>query len=117
LPVTGHEDQEKYSICLEAEVDIGCAAELKATLIEAVASRKEVRLNLEQVTGLDVTALQLLWAAARAAGQTGVPFSFTGEGRETLTRAAGEMGVDFALAAHSDAAAAQTAATSVEGAE
>ena len=75
MPITCHEDQERFSLCLEGELDIRCAAELKGTLLDALASQKEVRLDFEQATDLDVTALQVLWAAGRAHEQVGVPLS------------------------------------------
>ena len=117
LPVTCNEDQERYSICLAAEVDIRCAVDLKATLLDAVASRKEVRLELKRATELDVTAVQLLWAAVRALEQTGVALSLVGESREIMTRTAREMGLDFALAGSIDASANGDAAAIAEGAE
>lgn len=116
MPVICDEDQERFSIGLEAEVDIRCAAELKATLMDAIASRKEVQLDFERATDLDVTAVQLLWAAARAVEQTGVRFAFAGESRETLTRAAREMGLDFSPAGSIDTVAGRAAVATTESA-
>ncbi len=56
-------------IRLDGEIDIGCAAELKSVLEEALAVKGDVsdpaRISLAQVTAMDVTAVQLLWAAQR----------------------------------------------------
>jgi anti-anti-sigma factor len=54
-------------IRLQGEIDIASAAELKKVLLEALASGRELRVNTEGATRLDVTAWQLLWAAAREA--------------------------------------------------
>jgi anti-anti-sigma regulatory factor len=56
---------------LEGEVDIRAAVELKAILLAALVSRQELRVELAGVTTLDVTTLQLLWAAERAAAKAG----------------------------------------------
>jgi hypothetical protein len=41
--------------------------ELKTTLITAISSGKPVRVDMGRATDLDVTAVQLLWSAAREA--------------------------------------------------
>lgn len=56
---------------LSGAIDINCAAELKTLLLEALGCGAEIRVSVEQVTGLDVTAVQLLWAAERQARQAG----------------------------------------------
>src|SRR5277367_6160906 len=85
LPITCDEEAERYLIRLEAEVDIGSMAELKATLTEAIVSRKQVRLDCERATDFDIAALQLLWVAAREVERTGVPFWIAEPSREMLT--------------------------------
>lgn len=114
MPVTCDEDHEQYSICLQAEIDIRSAAELKATLLEAIASRKEVRIDLQRATEFDVTAVQLLWAAAREAERGGVPLSFAGQGSEALAHAASEMGLDSALRGSIEVAAVAAAGATAE---
>jgi ABC-type transporter Mla MlaB component len=52
-------------------MDINCAADFKTLLIQALASGKDMELDLRQATALDVTALQLLWAAEREARGSG----------------------------------------------
>ena len=56
---------------LEGEIDISSAEELKAMLVAAISSRKELQINLEATTDLDVTAIQLLCSAALEAEKTG----------------------------------------------
>ena len=50
------------------------AVELKALLIEALASGGDIRLDLRSVEDLDITAMQLLWGAAREANRAGSKF-------------------------------------------
>jgi anti-anti-sigma regulatory factor len=62
-------------IRLEGTVDISSAAELKALLIESLGSGSKVQVVLAETTDLDVTAVQLLWAANRQARASGVDVS------------------------------------------
>jgi anti-anti-sigma regulatory factor len=56
---------------LEGTVDISSAVELKGHLLETLKSGQDLRLDLSAATYLDVTAIQLLWAAQREAGVRG----------------------------------------------
>jgi hypothetical protein len=56
---------------LEGDYNISSAAELKAALLDGLASSKELELDLEGAGELDITFLQLLWAAEREAGRAG----------------------------------------------
>jgi anti-anti-sigma factor len=79
---------------LEGEIDVSCSAELKRGLIEAISSGKEVQLDLAQASDLDVTAIQLLWAARREAEKTGVSFVVAGDVPENIGRAVCEAGFE-----------------------
>lgn len=61
----------EWVLRLEGEVDISCAAEFKRALMEAVASGKRTRIDAGGVEEVDVTAIQLLWAAARECEKSG----------------------------------------------
>ena len=63
-------------IGLEGAIDIASAAELKKLLLEGLNSGREVRVSLAGATDLDVTAVQLLWAAEREASRSGVTCFF-----------------------------------------
>jgi len=52
---------------LEGSLTIGEAAELKAALLEALGRGGALRISLAGLTTLDVTAIQLLFAAEQAA--------------------------------------------------
>lgn len=78
MPVTVEEKGGTSLVRLEGEINISSAVELKSTLIDALASKKEIRLTLEGATELDITALQLLLAAERGAAKAGILFALEG---------------------------------------
>jgi anti-anti-sigma regulatory factor len=75
LAITCLHRDESVAIQLEGAVDIVCAADLKTSLLDALNSGKPVRVSLDRCTDLDVTAFQLLWAAAREAKSQGIDFA------------------------------------------
>lgn len=77
---------------LTGELEIGEAAELQARLLEALALGEPIQLAMEAVSGVDVTGLQLLTAAERAAAARGGPWVRSGALPESLRRAAEEAG-------------------------
>jgi anti-anti-sigma factor len=97
-------------IRLDGEIDIGCAAELKAVLEEALAVKSDVshpaRVSLSQVTAMDVTAVQLLWAAQREALLAGRKLALEDpvpEALRAMLRAAGLERCFFTEAAEQEA--------------
>jgi anti-anti-sigma factor len=72
---------------LEGAIDVSCATELKELLLRGLRHGSAVRVSLQLVTGLDITALQLLWAAGREAKQAGVEFAVEGPAPETVRAA------------------------------
>ncbi len=91
------------SIVLANTIDIVCAAELKALLLEALNSGTEVRISLDDATDLDVTAIQLLWAAGREAQHSGLEFRVSGQGSEPVFSGLAEAGFQpFSAFAHAD---------------
>jgi anti-anti-sigma factor len=73
-------------IRLEGSIDINCAAELKGVLVSTLGAGRKTGVTLEDVTYLDVTAIQLLRAAEREAGNCGAAFTFEGQlAAEVLT--------------------------------
>jgi anti-anti-sigma regulatory factor len=81
-------------IRLDGVIDIASAVELKAALLAAFATGKEVRISLEATTDLDVTAFQLLWAAEREAKRLGVGLALTGQPPEKVVRSLARAGLD-----------------------
>jgi anti-anti-sigma regulatory factor len=78
VPVTLHLSEGPSVIRLEGEINITSAAELKTILLQALGSGKAVRVDLAGATELDVTALQLLWAAEREARGSSLGFALAG---------------------------------------
>ena len=93
MPVTLEQKDALTLIQLEGSIDIGCAAELKELLIEKLRSGSAVYVALESVTGLDITAVQLLWAVAREAQRAGVEFGFKGQTPEAVRCALADAGI------------------------
>lgn len=94
MAVTLEQDGDRTLIHFNDAVDIACAAELKQFLVQALDSRKEIQLDLEQAGSLDVTAVQLLWAAERAAKSFGVEFTLAGPVPDGILARLREEGFD-----------------------
>ena len=66
------ERQESQSLIrLEGECTVTSAAELKNLLLEGLASGNDLRLDLKNADEVDITVMQLLWAAGQEALRTG----------------------------------------------
>lgn len=74
MPLTVNRNGTHWLICLEGEANITSAAQLKDVLLEGLAGAQELELDLERASEIDVTVLQLLWAAAREAARAGSGF-------------------------------------------
>jgi anti-anti-sigma factor len=86
-------DVECCRIQVDGAIDISCAADLKTSLLQALDTGQEIYVSLEGVTELDVTAVQLLWAAGRDAKRRGLGFRVT-EPPEPICRSLEEMGLE-----------------------
>lgn len=78
VPVTLEREENRSTIRLEGDVGIASAAELKELLVQVLGADKRVRVSLQSVTDLDVTAVGLLWAARREAKAAQVAFAIEG---------------------------------------
>ena len=90
IALTQGEDSSRVQ--LEGAIDIADAAELKSALLEALRRKKPVEVALDGVTSLDVTAVQLLWAARREAAKAAVRFDLPGGVPETVCAALADAG-------------------------
>jgi len=72
LSVTGEQHATHLLIRLENTVSFTSADELKKLLLEGLASGKTLQLDLERAEEIDVTVMQLLWAAEREAARAGL---------------------------------------------
>lgn len=92
MPVIFDQTATPGVIRLEGEVNIADAAQLKEVLLTALREGGGTRISLKTATGLDVTAVQLLWAAEREARASGMVLALDGpvpDGLYAALRAAG----------------------------
>ncbi len=94
MPVTVEQSAAQSVIRLEGEINIGCAAELKDLLLQGLASGKELRVNVGRASELDVTALQLLWAAEREARKSAIKFVLAGAVPDEIKTIATDAGFE-----------------------
>jgi anti-anti-sigma regulatory factor len=92
VPIAVDRSDAKTVIRLDGTVDISCAAELKTQLAAALGAGGELRVNLEQVADVDVTWVQLVWAAQREELRAGIKFSFSGPVPEKIGAALQDAG-------------------------
>jgi anti-anti-sigma factor len=89
--------EHQEAICvvhLDGEIAIPSAVELKSVLLQALASGKEICLDLEKATELDITALQLFWATKRRAIESGSRFIVDGDAPESILSGAVDAGFE-----------------------
>ena len=94
MPIKFDQGEACCLVRFEGDIGVACSAELKRALTEALALPKPLQLDLTSAVDLDITAVQLLYAAARAAGKMGRPFDFAGGFPEHLNSALREMGFE-----------------------
>jgi anti-anti-sigma regulatory factor len=94
VPFTLEQTESSTILQLQGTVDIASAAELKQILIDALGSGKPVRASLANATGLDVTAVQLLHAAERAALAAQTDFGYQGPLPERMVSALLQAGFE-----------------------
>jgi anti-anti-sigma factor len=92
VPITLEQSEAQCLIHLEGEITIPFAEELKQTLVQALNEGKDLRIDLEGVTELDITALQLLCVAEREAKKSSLGFSAAGRVPEDICAAATAAG-------------------------
>ena len=71
MAVTMEQQDSRSVIRLAGELTLTSAAELKNLLLQGLASGNDLRLDLEQAEEIDITLMQLLWAAGREADRKG----------------------------------------------
>jgi len=63
MPLLVDPHETRWLIRAEGDVSVNCAAELKRLLLDGLASGKELQVDLTHADEIDITVLQLLWAA------------------------------------------------------
>lgn len=79
MVIPGQSANQTATIELLDSVDISQAAELKGLLLEAFASSRSIRIEAGKASSLDITAIQLLWAAWRKAKSAGKEVVIAGQ--------------------------------------
>ena len=72
MPVPLEQYEFYCLIRMEGHITLACAGELRKLLLDWLATGKSLELNLERAEDIDITAMQLLWTAAREAAREGV---------------------------------------------
>jgi anti-anti-sigma regulatory factor len=83
-----------WVIRLDGVIDIGCAPELKAALLEGLTSGSAGQIDFEGATELDATAIQLLVAAEQAGRAAGMPWRLAGSCPETIVASLRDAGFE-----------------------
>ncbi len=91
MPVTMERLENHSIIRLEGELTVTSAAELKEVLLVAFANG-DLQLDLERAEEIDISIMQLLWAAGREAERKGVNISLRAP--DAVTRAARDAGFE-----------------------
>lgn len=92
MTTTFHQQDGRAVLQLLGDIDIAGSIELKTMLTQAFSTGKDVGLDFSAAETLDITAIQLLWAAARQAEKTGTPLTVVGplpQGILSVMRSAG----------------------------
>lgn len=79
---------------LAGKIDISCVSELKDAFLKVLQGGDQIQVKIDGASDLDVTALQLLWAARIAARQSGVDFAVSGEPAEAIRGQVAELGME-----------------------
>lgn len=61
----------KALVSLEGELTVARAADVKDSLVKAIDSADSIEINLDKVSGMDLSCLQLLCSAHRTAARKG----------------------------------------------
>jgi ABC-type transporter Mla MlaB component len=93
MGVTLEQSETLNLLRLEGAVGIGDAAEFKGLLENALGTGCPVNVSLAGASNLDVTAVQLLWAAQHKAQGAGVGFSLLDSMPESVLTAFSEAGL------------------------
>ncbi len=88
---------------LEGEVGLKSAHELRRVLVQALASGRNVTVSLEQTSEMDLSTVQLLLAAGRAAARAQHSMTLTGSVPAPVRDCFDTLGVDPFASTEGDA--------------
>jgi len=105
MSVTVEQASQGSRVRLAGSITVNCAAELHRALLDALHTKQNIEMDMEQTTELDASAIQLLYRACVAAGNAGlclepagvlpsvVEAAFRDAGLDPFQRAAQVLGV------------------------
>jgi anti-anti-sigma factor len=85
-------------VTLDGSIDIASAVELKSALLDALSAGADVQVALGAATYIDITGIQLLWAASEQARLAGVGFHLAAEAPRAICSVLAEAGFPSFLA-------------------
>lgn len=94
MSITLENNEGACIIRFAGEIDVSCSSELKRMLMETITSLKDLRLDLERASDLDITTLQLIWAAARELEKAGKALTLHDRVPEAIVGAIREAGFE-----------------------
>ena len=92
MPIAVAQNESHRSIRLEGWITIECSGELKSLLVDWAATGKNLEVDLEGAEQIDLSILQLLWAAEREAAERGL--GIISRPSQAATAAARDVGFD-----------------------
>jgi anti-anti-sigma regulatory factor len=92
MPVSLAQHEPRRMIRLEGRVTVASSAELKTLLLDWITAGTDLEVDLEHAEDIDLTVLQLLWAAGREASEKGV--AMVSRPSEAATMAARNAGFE-----------------------
>ncbi len=96
------ESGDKKTLSINGELKIQDAAELQKVLIESLENTEHLDLNLEEVTGIDMSCLQLLCSAHRTMSSSNKLLTISSSYTEAVREAVNDAGYQQSKGCESD---------------
>ncbi len=77
MPVSLDQDETRCTLRIDGEATISLSASLKQHLLHALALEAPVHIDLSAISDVDISALQLFWAARRESESLGKELTFS----------------------------------------
>ena len=94
MAITLEHREKATMIRIDGPADIAVAADLKRALLDAFTGSNAVEVSLDSCTEIDVTAVQLLWAAEREARSLNIRFTLEGDLPNSIGTALNDAGFE-----------------------
>ena len=94
MPLTLEQNDAGCLLRLEGEITVNCASELHHLLLQAAASDTDLAVSFAPQAEIDVSAIQLLYAARREAARNGRAIRVAGDSPAQIEAAFRDVGID-----------------------